>query len=144
MALTAKKKAFALAKQQGADNRQAAILAGYSVDTASAAGSRLSKDPDVVNYLQSVKTGNPAVKTTGQKNTTLADVKNLADPLEFLVSIFSDPNEEPKLRVDAAKAALPYFHGKVAEKGKKETKAEEAKQATKSGKFGTLSSQLMN
>lgn len=42
----------------------------------------------------------------------------------------------------AAQAALPYVHGKVAEKGKKETKEDAAKAATKSGKFGTLNNQL--
>lgn len=45
------------------------------------------------------------------------------------------------LRFNAAKAALPYKHGKVAEKGKKETKADEAKKATQGGKFGTLGSE---
>jgi len=46
------------------------------------------------------------------------------------------------LRFNAAKAALPYVHGKVAEKGKKETKEDAAKAASKSGKFGTLNNQL--
>ena len=65
------------------------------------------------------------------------------DPLEYLKSVWTDESEDPKLRLDAAKAAMPYIHGKVAEKGKKETKADEAKAAAKSGgKFGTLGSQL--
>ncbi len=33
--------------------------------------------------------------------------------------------------MQAAIAALPYKHGKVAEKGKKETKQDKAKEATK-------------
>lgn len=65
------------------------------------------------------------------------------DPLEYLKSVWTDEGEDPKLRLDAAKAAMPYIHGKVAEKGKKETKADEAKAAAKGGgKFGTLGSQL--
>ena len=65
------------------------------------------------------------------------------DPLEYLKSVWTDESEDPKLRLDAAKAAMPYIHGKVAEKGKKETKADEAKAAAKGGgKFGTLGSQL--
>lgn len=65
------------------------------------------------------------------------------DPLEYLKSVWTDEREDPKLRLDAAKAAMPYIHGKVAEKGKKETKADEAKAAAKGGgKFGTLGSQL--
>ena len=65
------------------------------------------------------------------------------DPLEYLKLVWTDESEDPKLRLDAAKAAMPYIHGKVAEKGKKETKADEAKAAAKGGgKFGTLGSQL--
>ena len=64
------------------------------------------------------------------------------DPLEYLKSVWMNQEEDPKLRLDAAKAGLPYVHGKVAEKGKKETKADEAKKATQQGKFGSLSSHL--
>ena len=65
------------------------------------------------------------------------------DPLEYLKSVWMNENADDKLRLDAAKAGLPYVHGKVAEKGKKETKADEAKAAAKGGgKFGTLGSQL--
>ncbi|MDR8306087.1 terminase small subunit, partial [Acinetobacter baumannii] len=46
------------------------------------------------------------------------------------------------LRMQAAIAALPYKHGKVAEKGKKETKQDKAKEATKTGKYATLDNQL--
>ena len=147
MALTEKKKAFALAKRKGKDNKEAAILAGCPEKTASAAGARLAKDPDVIAYLERLEKATPeqVVKhdinplTT---NTTIESAKNLADPLAFLESVYSDPVEDMALRVRAAQAALPYVHGKVAEKGKKETKADEAKQATNSGKFSTLSAQL--
>lgn len=65
------------------------------------------------------------------------------DPLEYLKTVWMDEEEDPKLRLDAAKAAMPYIHGKVADKGKKETKTEEARNAAKGGgKFGTLGSQL--
>lgn len=65
------------------------------------------------------------------------------DPLEYLKSVWMDEDQNDELRVACAKAALPYVHGKVAEKGKKETKADEAKAAAKGGgKFGTLGSQL--
>ena len=65
------------------------------------------------------------------------------DPLEYLKSVWMNESEDSKLRLDAAKAAMPYVHGKVADKGKKQTKAEEAQAAAKGGgKFGTLGSQL--
>lgn len=65
------------------------------------------------------------------------------DPLEYLKSVWMDENQDKELRVACAKAALPYVHGKVADKGKKQTKAEDAQNAAKGGgKFGTLGSQL--
>ena len=147
MALTEKKKAFALAKQKGKDNKEAAILAGCPEKTASAAGARLAKDPDVIAYLERLEKATPeqVVKHDVKPltiNTTIESAKNLADPLVFLESVYSDPVEDMALRVRAAQAALPYVHGKVAEKGKKETKEDAAKAATKSGKFGTLNNQL--
>ncbi|HGF9277113.1 terminase small subunit [Acinetobacter baumannii] len=149
MALTEKKKAFALAKRNGKDNKEAAILAGCPEKTASAAGARLAKDPDVIAYLERLEKATPeqVVKHDVKPlttNTTIQAAKNLADPLEFLESVYSDPVEDMALRVRAAQAALPYVHGKVAEKGKKETKAETAREGSKSGKFATLDNQLMS
>src|SRR5690606_12974202 len=51
MALTPKKRRFIDAIRGGASNRDAAIAAGCPEKSASAAGSRLAKDPDVVNEL---------------------------------------------------------------------------------------------
>jgi len=142
MALTEKKKAFALAKRKGKDNKEAAILAGCPEKTASAAGARLAKDPDVIAYLERLEKATPeqVVKHDVKPlttNTTIQAAKNLADPLEFLESVYSDPVEDMALRVRAAQAALPYIHGKVAEKGKKETKQEKAKEGASTGKYAT-------
>ncbi|EJX0977186.1 hypothetical protein APD02_13525 [Acinetobacter baumannii] len=149
MALTEKKKAFALAKRNGKDNKEAAILAGCPEKTASAAGARLAKDPDVIAHLERLEDATPEQVVKHEvkpltTSTTIQAAKNLADPLEFLESVYSDPVEDMALRVRAAQAALPYVHGKVAEKGKKETKAEAARDGTKSGKFATLDNQLMS
>ena len=148
MALTEKKKKFAHAHLDGMDNKQAAIFAGYSPETASQAGSRLAKDPDVVAHIERLKINTEVKAETKPEPRPIITKKDIetagsrADPLRFLEEIWTDPVEDMKLRMDAAKAALPYFHGKVAEKGKKETKADEAKKATQGGKFGTLGSQL--
>lgn len=151
MALTAKKKAFAQAKHDGADNKEAAIFAGYSPETASQAGSRLAKDPDVNAHIERLKI-NTEVKAETKPEPrpiiTKKDIENAgsrADPLKFLEEIWTDPVEDMKLRMDAAKAALPYFHGKVAEKGKKETQADDAKAAaTGGGKYATRSARKAN
>lgn len=57
------------------------------------------------------------------------------DPMDFLKAVMNEQSAEPKLRVDAAKALLPYKHGKVADQGKKEQKAAAADQVSK-GRFG--------
>ena len=67
------------------------------------------------------------------------------DPLEYLKSVWMDKGQDEELRVACAKAALPYVHGKVADKGKKETQAEEAKAAANSGgKYATRSARKAN
>ena len=43
-----KYRAFAAAVVAGKSNREAAILAGYKVETASQSGSRLAKDPEII------------------------------------------------------------------------------------------------
>lgn len=55
MALTAKKMQFAKALIAGKSNKDAALAAGYGVATASAAGSRLAKDPDVKEHLNKLR-----------------------------------------------------------------------------------------
>ena len=148
MALTAKKKAFAQAKHDGANNKEAPIFAGCSAETASPARSSMAKDSDVIaqiERLKCVKGVNNDVKPNPKPIVTKKDISTASerpDPLKFLEEIWTDPVEDMKMRMDAAKAALPYFHGKVADKGKKATKTEDAKKAAQSGKFGTLNNQL--
>lgn len=148
MTISAQKKAFANALFDGATKKQAAIDAGYSPNTASASGSRLAKDPDVIAYLERLK----VVKDSGETvkpekpTTTMAMINaadKLNDPLEFLKTVWMNAEEEMKHRIAAAGRALPYIHGKVADKGKKETKADDAKAAASGGgKFGTLDNQM--
>lgn len=153
MALTAKMKAFAQAVVSGMSNKDAAISAGYAEKTASQAGSKLRKDPEIIVHIEKLKADKegrsltsekPKVKTisTHEDDNPLDDEDYAKDdPLQFLIDVMNK-SDDMFLRFNAAKAALPYFHGKVAEKGKKETKADEAKKATQGGKFGTLGSQL--
>ena len=181
MALTAKSKAFAQAIADGMSKKDAAISAGYSEKTANQQGSKLSKLPEIIAYIEKLtsakkltpkskkltsedekltfskseqgttvqvitveKTESGPEKTQGQSiGRDETPVESYEDPLEHLKAVWMDVREDPKLRLDAAKAAMPYIHGKVADKGKKETKTDEAKAAAKAGgKFGTLGSQL--
>ena len=57
------------------------------------------------------------------------------DPLEFMEQLVSDMSEDPKLRLEAAKALAPYRHAKKGEMGKKELKQKDADNV-KHGRFG--------
>ena len=155
MALSEKMKKFAQAVVDGLSNKEAAISAGYAEKTASQAGSKLRKDPEISVYIERLKADKEGRSLTSEKpkvkpretssyedEDPLEDQFTTDDPLEFLINVMKNGGNEMMLRVNAARSALPYVHGKVAEKGKKETKADEARKATQGGKFGTLGSQL--
>lgn len=57
------------------------------------------------------------------------------DPLEFMLKLMADVGEDPKTRLEAAKAAIPYLHAKKGEVGKKEEKRTAAEKV-KEGRFG--------
>ena len=56
------------------------------------------------------------------------------DPLVWLLALMNEPRAKVFDRRNAAQTAVPYIHGKKAEAGKKEQKAEAAKEAGK-GKY---------
>lgn len=142
MALTPKMRKFAEAIAEGKSNKESAISAGYSPETASQQGSKLSKNPEIIEYVEKLKTGQ---KVKVEKPTVIERIQQAErtssefvgrdeiaigskdDPLEYLKSVWTDEREEQELRLAAARAALPYIHGKVSEKGKKETRADEAR-----------------
>ena len=51
------------------------------------------------------------------------------DPQAFLLAVMNDPGSDAKLRIDAAKALMPYMHKRLGEAGKKEEAADAAKKA---------------
>ncbi|MBU9154196.1 terminase small subunit [Burkholderia gladioli] len=138
MALNSKKRAFADAVLAGKSNRDAAIAAGYSVATASQAGSRLVKDKDVVLYLAANRLESESKESRQPKAVDARQpppdfdpnsVTNFTDPKAFLIAAMNDGRTEPKLRVDAAKALLPFMHQKLGEGGKKDAQKDAAKKA---------------
>lgn len=168
MALTSRKRAFIAALREGASNRDAAVAAGYSEKTASAAGSRLVKDKDVAAELAKLRAlglmppdvkadvkakqasepsarAEPATEPAPSKGEHAApepagfDLMQALlhrDPKDFLLSVMNDLESEPKLRVDAAKALMPFVHPRKGESGKKDQAQAKAEQAS-TGKFGT-------
>jgi phage terminase small subunit len=139
MALTGKKRAFADAVLAGLSNKDAAISAGFSEKTASAAGSRIVKDPDVKAYLDQrrqvpASAGARAMPAPGPADEAF-DIPPTADPVEFLTKVMNAPAADLRLRIDAAKAMLPFKHKKLGEGGKKDEK-EAAAKAAGTGRFG--------
>jgi phage terminase small subunit len=141
MALTGKRKAFADAVLIGKTNKEAAIAAGYSINSAGPAGSRLAKYPEVVEYLAARRAALPDREQ--QQSEPAAPVApassdpdapfNLAlalqhdDPQAFLKAAMNDIALDPRQRIDAAKALMPYTHQRLGEGGKKDQKNAEAK-----------------
>ena len=151
MALTTKQRAFVDAVRKGASNKDAAIAAGYAASSASVAGSRLAKHPSVLAALASSpinKNANAVSKPAKAKPPTLdlgesgeestfdfSKAMTFTDPKAFLIATMNDYDADAKLRVDAAKALMPFIHPRKGEGGKKEEKENAAKTASK-GKFG--------
>ena len=131
MALTGKKRAFADAVLAGFSNKEAAIRAGFSEKTASAAGSRNVKDPDVKAYLDQRRgtcaTGGANVPKPPPQADEVVDIPSTTDPMEFLTNLMNEPAADIRIRADVAKALIPFKHQKLGEGGKKDQKNEDAK-----------------
>lgn len=124
---TPKKRLFAEALRQGANQKEAAIAAGYSEKTAKQAGSRLAKDPDVLAEIERRNAADAA---------PAVEHKEHEDPKAFLIERMNDESIDPRLRIDAAKALLPYLYTKSGGEGKKAAREEAAKDVAGGGKFG--------
>lgn len=141
MALTGKKRRFADAVEAGLSNKKAAIQAGYSEATASAAGSRLVKDPDVKAYRERIAksaSGGSATEVSleAQPNggalkrtkATPVEIGNL-DMLQLLQDVALGRIDATTVQVRAAIAAVQYTHTKKGDGGKKDEQGAAAKRA---------------
>lgn len=140
MALTGKKRVFADAVLAGSSNKEAAIAAGYSPATAAQSGSRMAKDPAIVKFLGERKAAPKTAKRSAPPPPPDDDPDDLlgtgyVDPKVFLLSAMNNALLEPRQRIDAAKALLPFTHVKLGEGGKKDQKQAAAEKAA-TGKFG--------
>ncbi|MBD8825328.1 terminase small subunit [Pseudomonas sp. CFBP 13602] len=158
MALTPKKSAFVDALRGGASNKDAAIAAGYAASSAAQAGARLAKDRFVIEALTDpavnkkvnkfVKGSPPAAAALSvpagddqpaeeqpDAGVDLSKALRFSDPKDFLLATMNDFEAEAKLRVDAAKALMPFIHPRRGESGKKEAAKDKAASAAQ-GKFG--------
>lgn len=164
MALTDKKRRFVDALLSGLSGAKAAIHAGYSENGAAQAAARLMRDKHVLAALGRIaevnKTVNKKAVNKKAKEEALAKQKPAtedtpptaagetsmggiglkalgltSDPRAVLVAIMNDASEEPKLRLEAAKALMPFTHGKIADQGKKDAQKAAANKVAAGGRF---------
>lgn len=148
--LTQKKRLYAQGRMLGKTQTDAAIFAGCPAGTAAQAASRYEKDPDVVAHLFRLKSGAPEPQVEKRKMPARPKVekppKEVAppptptvadgdDPVAFMRAMWQNEEEDPKLRLEAAKAHAAFTVAKPGEKGKKEQK-QEAAEKTSTGRFG--------
>lgn len=134
---------FFKATLRGEKPEQAAISAGLSPKTAKAAGFRMRKHPAIVAALAAVGIGTklaPQGKPEAKADESEADIVTIdipetEDSLVFLGALMNCSKAGVKARLEAAKALAPFQHPRVGEKGKKESKQDQAGE-TKGGKFG--------
>ncbi|WP_312600838.1 terminase small subunit [Pseudomonas luteola] len=121
--LTNQQKAFISAYIRTGKAELAAREAGYSATDARSRASKLLKQKEIQAEIErQLKVAN--------SDQHLALDQKYEDPLAFLAALMGDPNADPRLRTEAAKALLPYVHPKIAPRGKKEEQQEAAKLAT--------------
>lgn len=146
MALTGKKRLFADAVLAGSTNKEAAIAAGYSPATAAQSGSRMAKEPAIAAYLAEHRGAAPAKSVAPAPARPPAPPKadepaggaaelTYTDPESFLMDQMNDPLLDMRMRIDVAKALMPFKHQKLGEGGKKDQRKDAAKTVGQ-GKFG--------
>lgn len=132
--LTKKQKAFVAHKAAGCTNKDAALAAGYAPGSAAQAGDRLAKHPAVRKALNAARPAKEGVDTYVMKRGDYADSK------AFLQDAMNNAQLPIGLRMDAAKALLPYEHARMGEKGKKEMAKDNAREIARGrNKFATKS-----
>jgi phage terminase small subunit len=140
VALTKTQHKFVKARLAGATITLSAIKAGLSPKTASAAGSRMAKQPAVMAALAGAQVDS---KPRANKRTRLETFREAVattpspvsedrptyfeDPRDYLLFVMNNPLADDRLKSDAAKALLSAQVRKVAETGKKAARVEAAK-----------------
>lgn len=68
-------------------------------------------------------------------DVSVSDCLKHKDPKVFLLALMNDYEADIKLRAEAAKALMPFMHGKLGENTTKQDREQAAKKAA-TGKFG--------
>lgn len=119
--LTEQQRKYAEARFSGLGKRDSALAAGCPEKTASQAGSRLEKHPNVMAHLARLNGAeSDAVPSAGRDaQPVLPAGEFYENPIDFLRAMMNDRTEDRKMRLQAATALLPYTNQKLGEGGKK-------------------------
>lgn len=145
MVISERQRLYAEARASGLNKRASAVAAGCPEKTASQQASRLEKDEAVIAHWKRMGFDPEAPVERGPRPSTVKAAEYVSerakrpmdefeDPVEYMRAVVNNPMEDPKLRLDAAKAWDAAIRGRAQAKGKKGEQAEKAKKA--SGKFG--------
>jgi phage terminase small subunit len=130
MALTKQQSAYAEARFAGAGKREAALAAGCPPKTATQAAAKLEKHPNVIAHLARLKHLESEASPAAGRDPLPPDVELggefFDDPKDLLRHAMNDRRLDPKVRIQAAVALLPFEHQKRGEAGKKEQQADAA------------------
>lgn len=147
MAITAKQERYARLVASGTDLHTAAIQAGCkNHESARKFVADMAKRDNVQAFINELKAANHGLQDDqANKKAASSEAKEAEyeTPLAFLTSVFNNANGiyTPKERINAAIALLPYTEQKLAQTGKKEDAADNAKHKSENGRFATLSNQ---
>lgn len=140
MALTKQQAAYAEARFAGAGKRDAALAAGCPPKTATQAAAKLEKHPNVIAHLARLKHLESEETPAAGRDAAPPNVdvelggEFFEDPKELLRHAMNDRRLDPKTRIQAAVALMPFEHQKRGESGKKDQQADAAVTAS-AGRF---------
>lgn len=126
--LTAKQRKFIAAYVRTGEATASAVEAGYAPADARSRACKLLKNDAVRGEIERLsrlaEEGHPVGRPTPPAD----------DPLAYMREVMNDHLEDPRLRLEAAKALAQYTHPKPGAQGAKASRKEAAKQAAK-GRF---------
>lgn len=126
MALTQQQSLYAEARFSGAGKREAALAAGCPAKTATQAAAKLEKHPNVIAHLARLKHLESEESPAAGRDAVPAGVdvelagEFFEDPKDLLRHAMNDRKLDPKTRIQAAVALLPFEHQRLSDGGKKQ------------------------
>ena len=157
--LTHQQRLYAENRAKGLGKKAAAVAAGCPEKSASQAASRYEKTADVVAHMSRLgfdpsqkKAAAPKPKNSIPKKNIDPEItaaqklqerssdnysKGFNCPIEYMKHVMNADVEDPKLRLDAAKALASFTVAKPGDKGKKEERQDAADRVATTGRFSS-------